>query len=227
MGATKVQTLIDEVLEILEDVSGVYYTVESVGEMVHEAEVAVGTVRPDALSYETDFRMDAGTRQALPDDGLRLRDVLYNRGVHSSEVDGQPIRLIARGTLDDVAPGWREQTGIIVHEYMYDERHPKQFDVYPGMADGDRSIRIDYERNPPAYDFTGGALTNPDLTIFVPDEHRPALVEWALYRLLSRQNDVTQSSVDGSVHYTRFLELLGVSLSTDANASLKNRFQLD
>lgn len=228
MGTRQVQTLVGEVQEILQDIGGIQYTIVDVANKINEGEIAVGMVRPDALSVEGDLALVAGTRQVLTASApraTRLRSILFNRGLSGSEVDGDAIRLVEREALDAIG-NWRSETGAAVYEYVYDEREPGSFDVYPGMASNNRVIRAVWEESPAEYSFNGQALDPANQTITIGDEYAPALVEWALYRLLSRQDDQTPGAIDGSPHFNRFLQMLGVSAQSDAAVSLKQRQQL-
>lgn len=225
MGTREVQSLVDTVQEILQDTGGVHYAAQDVAEKINEGEIAVGVLRPDALSVDGDVSLVAGTRQSLPTGALRLRSLLYNRGLTGAEQDGEPIRLVEREALDGLG-AWRSTIGTSVLEYIYDERDPMNFDVYPGLDQDNRLVRAVWEQAPAQYTYAAGALSPPNQTIGISDEYEPALIEWALYRLLSRQDDQTPGQVDGANRYTRFFEILGISVQSDDAASLKRRMQL-
>lgn len=227
MGAV-VKSLVDQVRDTLVDKAGGLYLERDIAEFIYQGELAVAYLRPDELSFETDFRLAARTRQALPAGGIRLREVLHNRGRDDQLADGAPIRLVDRGVIDAFV-NWRAMpAGRVVEEYMYDERNPKQFDISPPMTDGDSYIRIYYEGEPPKYTYDANGLVAPNTQqTTVSAKYGPVLIEWALFRALSRQDDLTQAQIDGGQHWSNFFQMLGVSVQSDAAASVKRRFQLE
>lgn len=233
-----IQRIVDQTLGLLFDKAGVNYAPQDIAEYVYDGELAVGALRPDEMQVTSDLRLVAGSRQTLPANGVRLRGVLGNRGRDGALADGPPVRLVSRGPLDDLGSslvtGFNSRrtdhagvaTATVVKEYSFDEREPKRFDIYPPMPDGDSYISIQYESVPDAYIFTNGALDPGTQETLVSDKYGAALTEWAMYRALSRQDDLTASTVDGNNHYRRFFEMLGITLKADTAASVKNRAQL-
>lgn len=228
---------IAEVQKSLLDTNGVHYTLPDLASYMHQGELVIGHLRPDELVIEEDLQLVAGTRQNLPANATRLIDVLRNRGRTGAIAEGPGIRLVERGSLDDMGTGintgldWRtsdssgaQQTEV--WEYNYDGRYPDRFDVFPPMSDGDTWVSVTYEAVPPTYPITAGALDDPLQVTLVGMKYKPALIEWCMYRALSREDDLTEASVNGSANYQRFFELLGATISSDSEASLKKRFQL-
>ena len=87
-------------------------------------------VRPDASAKVAELACVSGTRQTLPDDGLRLLKVVRN--IKTGGLAGRAVRLMNMNDLDSIAPDWHsEPEKDSIKEYMFDERSP----IYRQIAD--------------------------------------------------------------------------------------------
>jgi len=117
-------TLIGEVAELLTDVAKVHWTNTVLLSYLNDAIKEIVNKRPDTYTVTESFTLAAGCRQTLAADAIRLIDVLANH-------DGDAISKIDRHFIDTHIRGWRsEATGPAEH-YIYDERDPRTFFLYP------------------------------------------------------------------------------------------------
>ncbi|NPU91395.1 MAG: hypothetical protein HPY82_05720 [Gammaproteobacteria bacterium] len=185
------------------------YADEVVLGFLAEAEtVIVGQVsgaNPSSVSVAS----AAGTRQQIPADGVRLLSV--------DTVGGRGVRLVERGAKDEVDPYWRNAAaGTHAVEYILDDRMPKSFDVSPPLQAG-VSIALSYDKLPPEYDFT--ATPDPDVTL--GRVHEAAMVDFAVYRCLSRADENTPEFGKAGAHYQTFIQKIGGKTEADAVQSPK------
>lgn len=179
---------------------------------LNQALLALVSVRPDASEYTTILTLAAGSRQQLPEDGLRLLSVFRNTNADGAFI-GPIVRHIERTSLDDLNGAWMlEAPSEFCQEYWYDERAPRQFWTNPVIA-GAR-VEASICRRPPA--LTAGGDTIPVDDVFVP-----ALREWILYLAWGRDDELSPTSARAKDHRTTFFNLLGIKEQADAKSSPK------
>ncbi len=221
----KVVDIVARVAEVLQDVSGVIWTSSQVKQWLHEAELSVCFVRPDAYSVMAPLPLVADTRQSLDNligqpVPIRLLDVVRN--TTALNAPGKAVRRIARGDLDAADPDWHIATAVVAPtEFCFDDRSPRELYVNP-PADGTGLIEVLYAAVPPAYD-----LGDANQLIAVRDSYVPALIEWALYRCFSRDSEMTRNWQRGQTHLQSFFNVLGIKTNSDRAVSLKQGAHLN
>jgi hypothetical protein len=133
--------------------------------------------RPDLYQASENVELLEGARQVLPDGSRRLFAVVRN----VSAPRQRQITLVAGADLARVRPTWRSQAKAaeIVH-YVYDDKEPGQFDVYPPARAG-VVVEISYAK-PPA--------TAVDETELEQERtFESALVDYVLYRCFLKEAD--------------------------------------
>ena len=94
-------------------------------------------MRPDATAVTTLIDLAAGTRQNIPQDGIRFLKLLRN--VQTNDAIGRAIRFVDMNSLDAIDPNWHNmQATTAIHEYGFDKNLPREFYVYPAAAVGMR-----------------------------------------------------------------------------------------
>lgn len=156
----------------------------------------------DAYVLRADMNMVAGTVQTLPSNAIRLVDVVRN------VLDGSSIHQADYALTNMLDRDWRALPAGPAENYFYDERNPKQFEVYPPQ-DGSESVEIIYNAQP------GDALINGN--IIIDDMYGDVLIDYICYRALSK--DTEDSAVDtrkATAFYNAFLVGAGYKDATDA-----------
>jgi hypothetical protein len=152
----------------------------------------------------------SGAKQVLPPEGLRLIKVEANT------VSGEPITLIDVDILNEQVPNWRKtrtETKNIEH-YVYDDRDPKHFYVYPTPVD---ALEIDL-----VYSVAPAAPASKGSTITIDDIYFNALVEYVLYRAYQRDTENQANMSRAAAHYSAFDVALSGKIQADAAASPNN-----
>ena len=142
-------------------------------------------VRPDAVSKIFTLSLVEGSRQYLPNDGLRLIKVVRN--IRANGGIGRAIRIVRMSDWDAVSPYWHEEKGPEVYEYAFDPLSPKHFYIYPAPINFGEGIgqKIEIE-----YSFMPADITLSDMDALLPFDSifDQPLIELMLYKLLSGDN---------------------------------------
>lgn len=180
---------------------------------------AIALLKPSALTDRKKWELSPGkSRQALPDGSLQLLGPLYNMGTDGNVV-GRVIVLGNRETKDRFDPGWRAATpATIIKEYFYDvSREPKVIDIWPPS-----------HATTPVY-VEGTIAIVPTIvdgaSEYLPcdDTYVPALIEWVLYRTLSKDDEQTPLFARATRAAGLFFNLLGVKPRSEIISSPKVR----
>ncbi|WP_151721061.1 phage adaptor protein [Acinetobacter ursingii] len=160
----------------LNDVDKTTWSEELLLSALNQALVMLVLIRPDATAKIHTFECVKGTRQNLPVDGVRLLKVVRN--IDAAGEIGRSIKLVNISDLDAVSPNWHSRPPVaVVKEYMFDERAPKWFYVYPPANQGVK-VEIEYSASPPE-------ITDPSQPLPVDIVFMQPLQEFMIYKLLS------------------------------------------
>lgn len=116
-------------------------------EALSDAQREIVLMKPSANTVEESVQLAPGTLQDLPAGGVLLIDVLFNSGADGNSV-GPAITQIDRTVLSTAMPNWRLATGAASRHYLYDDRTPKTFEVYPPQPDPAEQVVIAYSKVP-------------------------------------------------------------------------------
>ncbi|WP_336939388.1 DUF6682 family protein [Acinetobacter modestus] len=201
----------DARLTQLGDSEGTTWGISTMIVAYNQAKNMLLAMRPDAFTKIEEIVLTTGSRQYLPEDGLRLFNVVRN--INQNGTIGRAIRLVSMAALDSCNPDWHVTTGTVIHEFMFDPRSPKHFYVYPSPANvGDvgMKVEIEYSAMPPD-------IIESNLDEFLPFDsiYDQPLIELMLYKLLSGDNEAGRNN---SVHMQAAMGLLNIQ-SESANAN--------
>jgi len=192
---------------VLNDADGVRWLDAEFFKWINDAQRVIALVRPDSVVSNTALTLIAGSKQTLPVDGLRLLDVVRN--ISAGGAGGRAVRHVDRDVLDTQNPFWHEETQVgIVKNYIYDNRDPKTFYVYPPAAIGVK-LEVIYSKNPT--DVTALAST-----IAVADIYADPLLNYVLYRAYSKDAEFAQNAGLSASYLGAFNAMLGIKTSKDA-----------
>lgn len=209
------QSVVRRVVETLQDNTSVRWPVNELVRYLNDGQREIVLHRPDAMVTNTTLTLAAGSRQALPANGVKLIEVVRNNSASSKRA----VRLVNREILDAQAPGWHAIPGAAeVLHFMYDPRDPKVFYVYP-PALNTAAIDIVYAALPtdiaePADGATWTAVTG---NISVPDIHANALQDYMLYRAYTKDSEYAGNVGRAQAHFTAFAQSLGLELKATIN----------
>lgn len=205
--AITVANVVTKARSVLQDTTSVRWPDDELIGWINDAQREIALIKPDASSKNTYMPMIPGTKQSLPNDGLRLLRVVRNMTDASANVGGRAIRLVSREILDAQQPEWHDPEakgesafGTIVKHYMYDEADPLHFYVYPGITNAmvlSPMIELIYSANPDDV----SQLTDQ---ISIPDLYQNAILNYVLYMAYMKDAEYAGNSQRASSHYQIF-----------------------
>ena len=191
----KVKELLGRVTSTLQDPDYVRWDKDELIGWASEAQVAIAKT-PGAYSKRSVVHMVEGTVQHLPDDAWELLSI--TRNVDEDGVPLTPVRLTTRSLLDVYFPQWHMiSERPLVENYIYDDRFPKEFSVYP-PNDGTGNLEVIYAAIP-------ADLVSEEDELELDDSYVPALVSYVLYRATSKESDYAPGVQNASSWYQSYL----------------------
>ena len=196
--------ILDRAGIILQDTTNIRWPSDELLDWLNDGQREIVLRKPDAYTKSLAIVLTASeTKQSIPSDGIQLIDIVRNMGTGGS-TPGRAITRTERYILDSQRPDWNTETGsATVKHYMFDERNPKYFYVYPPQASTPGYAEVVYSAAP-------AALATAAATITLDDIYASALLDYVLYRAYSKDADIAPSAPQRAVgHYQAFLQSLG------------------
>lgn len=190
--------------DTIQDQTGVRWPEAELLRYLNDGRREICILRPDVYAVVAAVSLVSGTKQSIPADGNRLLDVIRN-------ASGNAIRIVEREILDAQMPDWHTQTAAATKHFMFDERTPRVFYVYP-PAVGAASVDIAYAKSPTDITNTADPLTEEDL-------FAPALVDYVCFRAFSKDAEYAGNTQRAQAHYAQFANTLGVGARVTLGAS--------
>lgn len=210
MAKDLIKTIVDQVNDQLVDDGFVRWPKAKLIEAFNDAQRAIVLIRPDANVVEADLTCVVGTKQTLPEDGIRLVDVRSNQA-------GNAIKYRKREEIVELYPDWYSTKDSIAEAFMYDERQPKRFFLFPGVADQE-VIEIVYSQTPPLRlesDYDAGKADLDNI-------YSNAIVEYMLYKAHSKDFEYSEQA-KAQTHYQMFSAIMGMKSEADVGMTPTNK----
>lgn len=212
---SKVQAIAAVIVATLRDADADVWQQSEIHSAINEAEKVIVSFRPDASAIDYELDCAEGIKQSLPANANRLLDVKFNVGANSAP--GRSVHRKAAVDLDSINPNWRSASAnAVVREFIYDDREPLIFYVYP-PASADAKLQISYSRTPPAY-----GVVDANTSTMVGDLYEPAIIEWALYRLFGFDVENSVNMSRSQQRLATFQSMMGVKIQSESQYSIKN-----
>lgn len=206
MGSILASRVVEDTKKITQDLKNVFWSQDEALGWLNAGQREICIHRPDAYTVLATHTCTNKATQQIPNDGLRFLEATYN-------IDsGYVIQPIDRSDLDQVQREWQKaSTGATeVEHYIFDERFPKFFKLYPVPSAG-VEIEIGYSASPPDV-----AIND---AISVDDVYANSLMDYMLYRMYQKNTSLTNAGSKSRNHYDSFYQSLGVKLQADQIAS--------
>lgn len=186
----------------LKDPDFVRWTQDELLAYLNEAQKEIAR-NPGANTKSVLLKLVEGTKQALPDDTYILATIIRN---WVDEEPREPVRITTRALLDAFEPHWhvcpKQQ---LVENYVYDDRTPRSFFVYP-PNDGTGEVELLYSAIPPA-------LTSITDVLELRDEFETPLMMFMLYRAYTVDSDYSAGLQLAAQFYSTYSSSLSAALS--------------
>jgi len=208
--AKTVTSVLTEATDILLDSGMTRWTQAELIRWLNAARREIAIFRPDIYSVTYVATLVAGTKQTIPADGNGFLDATRNIASNGTTA-GRAVRIIEREILDAHRPDWHTETAAsAVKHFMFDEREPRTFYVYPPVVAG-TNLEIKYSKTPVE-------LINSD-SLNEDELYSSAIVDYILYRAFSKDAEYTGNMARATTHYAAFANALGVGLKNKLVAS--------
>lgn len=187
---------------VLQDSSSTRWTDAELLGWLNDGQREVVLIKRDAFTSSATKALIAGSKQTTPTDAVSLVDV--TRNVSSSGVPtGNTVRLIEREFLDSRYPAWHSssQKAAVIH-YVFDQRNPKEFFVYPPNT-GAGYVDIVYAKVPPEIASVSGSISLDGI-------YANGLINYILYRAYSKDAEFAPNQQQSIAAYGAFLQSLGL-----------------
>lgn len=218
MAVTTVGTVVDNAKLVLQEVTsaGTRWTNEELIGWLNEGYQAVVQIKPDASSVNDTLELEEGTRQSIPDDGLRLIDVVRNTADDSDKLG---ILVTSRRALDTTRRGWHaDDPSIDIEQFVFDDQDPTHFYVYPPAKSG-AEVELIYSAVPEPHSKEGGLDDIRDDSIKLNDSYGPVLTDYILYRAYSKDAAHAANLNRAQMHLEAFMNALGQKVEVDRRVS--------
>lgn len=217
-----VSDVLDRASELLFDTARTRWTLPELCKWLTDGLRTVVQLRPDAGAKRVALQLVGGTRQTLPADAVRLLRITRNLS-HPAGVPGRSVIETTHEALNAEVALWHSKgSKLLVEKFAYDQREPKHFDVYPAMpgADGTpvlAALEVIYAANPPVVTALLTDMATLSQTLTLSDEYLSPLVDWVLWRALSKDSEA--ANLERAVaHRDTFAMALQISQSKAAEA---------
>ena len=191
--------------DILQDQTNVRWAQAELLRYLNDGRRELAIHRPDIYSSSSPMTLVAGSQQTIPSDGNRFLDAVRN--VSAANVVGRAVRVVEREILDAQLPDWHTETASTsLKHFMFDERSPKTFYVYPPAAAGHK-LEIVYSKSP--VDVTQLEIASTTI-LQSEDIYSGVLLDYILYRAFSKDSEYAGNLQRAGVHYQMFASSLGI-----------------
>ena len=220
MGTILAKDIVSDVQTIIQDQTGVRWPLDELLQWLNEGQRQIVILRPDAYSVTEAVHLVAGSKQKIPEAGIRLLDVIRNMGIDGS-TPGDAVTFCERNHLDTQRRGWHYQNpAATVLHFVYDDREPTTFYTFPPQpGSGQGWVDLVFSKSPPLCtikdvinkDGTSGSANS---VISLDDIYEPPLKDFVVYRSYCKnQTYVRDGTADA--WWTKFLSSLGLKTEAD------------
>lgn len=199
---------------LLQDEEHIRWTETELIEWINEAAGALVRLYPPANTRPVIVSLMAGTQQKLTSSVLQLIDVVRNVAMDDTTI-GRAIRLTERHLLDSADPDWHAMAPVgTVRHYIYDDRAPSVFYVYP-PAIGGTKIEMTLALLP-------DAVEGPDDQLDIGMEYVDSILNYVVYRCWSKDSEYANASM-ATAYYQAYMASMGAGDTGEQSTTPTNK----
>ena len=207
--AITVASVLTAARQAIQDLSSIRWTDAALLDYLNEAQLEVSRYKPDSCIKNETLITAPGIVQKLPDDAIRLIDVVCNVG-------GNAITQVDRKGLALQNPGWPKETASAsVKAYMYHDADPTRFYVLPPSA-GASSLAVVYSARPTAV-AAGDQIS-------LSDEYKSSLVHYICFKAFN-EDSMSPDANKAVAFHTLFMNSLQLSDAADKTVEPQSSFR--
>ena len=196
--------------DIIQDQTSVRWPQAELLRWLNDGRREIAIARPDLYAVVSVVTLSAGTKQSIPTDGARFLDAIRNMNA-DGVTPSTAVRPVQREILDAQNPSWHTEASGATKHFMYDERVPRTFYVYPPAAAAAK-LEIAYSQTPTDITNTSAQLTQEDI-------YTGALVDYVCYRAFSKDASYAGNAQRAIAHRTLFDNALTSGDARDLSSS--------
>jgi hypothetical protein len=200
--ALTVSNVLTRAQDVIQDTTNVRWPQAELLRWLNDCRRDIAIVRPDLYATTQTVTLVTGTKQTLPAAGTRFLDAVRNVDAVTNDPEGA-VRIVEREVLDAQRPDWHTETPTsALKHFMFDERNPRVFYVYPPAVSGHK-LDIVYSVTPTEITDVNTELTNEDI-------YTGAIVDYLCYRAFSKDAEYAGNAGRAASHYQAFATALGI-----------------
>jgi hypothetical protein len=204
------QAVIDRANDLILDATNTRWSAAELLRWLNDGRREMAITRPDLYAVVSIVPLVAGTKQAIPTDGDRFLDAVRNFD-SAGTTPGRAVRPIQREVMDAQFPDWHSEASAATKHFMFDERVPRIFYVYP-PAVAAAKLEISYAQSPADIANTNDELTKEGM-------YSNALVDYVCYRAFLKDAEFAGNQARSALHYQLFKSAIGEGDARDLSAS--------
>ncbi|MDF1551932.1 MAG: hypothetical protein P1P84_02665 [Deferrisomatales bacterium] len=214
MGTLTGTAIIDKVELTLSDTSNVRWTAAELLGWLNSAQRAIAILKPNVCTTTTSIALVAGARQSIGATYHQLLEVTRNMGA-AGAVPGRAIRPLNRSDLDNADPEWSiaANADATVKGFLYDDKDPRVFWVYPPQPTGTTAQVEAILAGPPT------DLATAASTIALADVYETPLMDYMLYRAFAKDTASVGNLARSDAFYKQFVQGLGLHAQVERAAA--------
>lgn len=217
MGAN-VEEITNRVVFLTTDPDGDAYPRTAIYDFIYEAEQTIVNVKPEALNNSGVLVCVDGSRQTIATQftaAVNFLDAHCNVDVSGALIGS--VRRVKMRELDAIRPNWRQAARATnIREFMVDDREPLVVHVNPPASAGAR-LQISYSSKPAPY-----ANVDANTQTAVDELYLPMIMDWVMYRCLSKDAEGTPNSNKALMYRKSFYEAMDIKEQGKEKAGPKN-----
>lgn len=198
----KAQALLTRAARLLLDKTGARWTPDELIDWLNDGCREVVMVKPAANAVNAAITMTAGTKQTIPDGDIQFLRAIRNMGAGKA-TPGAAVTPADWQAMDAYNPNWHIDTAadVVVH-WLYDDRDPRHFYTWPPNT-GQGSLEIVDSAVPTV-------VTDAEDPLPLADIYFNPLLNYTLFRALSKSSKDANAKKEAGNAYTLFLNSLGI-----------------
>lgn len=206
MGLLTAQALINEAAIQLKDTGNTRWTRTELLGWLNQAQRTLGLAVPEVTAVTVNVPTVAGHRQSIPADGWLFLRATRNMGPTGTTI-GRALEPTSFEVMTANNPLWTSDAATnTAVAYMFTPLERNVFWIYPPAAGSGNQIEVLYSR-------VLASLTAETQNISVPDVYESALLDYMMYRALSKDGDEAELQAAG-MYFTSFRAALGAGQSS-------------
>lgn len=182
----QVSAILERCGNLLLDAQHVRWSTLELIDWINEAVGEILNLKPAAGAKSAVYTLVPGTLQALPDNVIQLLKI--DRNIAADGVTpGRVVTITDQSLMNHSDPDWHKaKPKAEIRHYMYDERVPRVFYVYPPALAATR-VQLAYAELPEE-------VTSPDDTIGLNPEFAAAITNYVMFRAMSKDSEYSNAA---------------------------------